>query len=167
MKNTFKTLAFIVLLIAVFSCKENSLEKLRQNELEKLDNYLQENFPDLQRRPSGLYYMEVEQGTGDTIQPGDRVQVFYSTWTIDSILIDETEGYTSGHKYDPYEFVVGSGSAISGLEEATTLMQKGTKAHLIIPSELAYGQNGSLSVPGFTTLLMEVEVYKIYPISEN
>lgn len=167
MKNTFKTLTFIILLVAIFSCKENSLEKLRQSELEKLDNYLQENFPDLQRRPSGFYYMEVEQGTGDTIQPGDRVQIFYSTWTIDSILIDETEGYTSGHKYDPYEFIVGSGSAISGLEEAATLMQKGTKAHLIIPSELAYGQNGSVGVPGFTTLLMEVEVYKIYPISDN
>jgi FKBP-type peptidyl-prolyl cis-trans isomerase len=34
---------------------------------------------------------------------------------------------------------------------------------LVIDSELAYGQNGSGSVGGFKTLLMEVEVYKIYP----
>jgi hypothetical protein len=38
-------------------------------------------------------------------------------------------------------------------------------ANIVINSALAYGQNGntygSPPVPGFTTLLMQVEVYKI------
>jgi len=160
--NFVKTVVLIFFAVAIFACKEDNFEKLRQNELEKLSEYLEENFPDIKSQPSGLFYIEVEEGTGDTIQPGDRIQIFYSTWTIDSVLIDETQGYTNGHKYDPYEFVVGQGNAITGLEEAATYMQKGTKAHLILPSELAYGQNGTVGVAGFTTLLMEVEVHKIY-----
>jgi len=35
----------------------------------------------------------------------------------------------------------------------------------VLPSELAYGQNGTTGISGFTTLLMEVEVYKVYPYS--
>ena len=60
-------------------------------------------------------------------------------------------------------FIVGAGDVISGLDEAVTYMREGGKARLVIPSELAYGQNGTGSVGGFTTLIMEVEVYKHYP----
>jgi FKBP-type peptidyl-prolyl cis-trans isomerase len=81
-------------------------------------------------------------------------------------LIDQTNGYLLGQRYEPLEYVVGAGSVIAGLEEASTYMQKGTKANLVIPSELAYGQNGSSGVSGFSTLLMEVEVYKIYPAAQ-
>lgn len=146
-----------------FSCKEDTFEQLRKNELEKLRNYVETNYPDEQQLPSGLYFLPISEGSGDTIKVGDRVQIFYATWTIDGNLVDETDGYTNGHRYDPYEFVVGNGDAIQGLEEAMTYMRKGGKADLIIPSEIAYGQSGNSRVPGFTTLLMQVEVYKIFP----
>ena len=158
----------LVLIIAaslfVFSCDKNDLGKLREIELEKLDDFIKANYPDIIPKPSGLFYIETVTGTGDTIKSGDRVQMFYSTWTIDSLLIDETNGYAEGQRFEPFEFIVGSGDAIKGLEEAATYMQPGTKASLVIPSELAYGQNGSSGVAGFTTLLMEVEVYKVYPL---
>lgn len=163
MRHIVTGFIMIVVAVAFFSCKDNDLEKLRENELKKLDEFINENYPDADRQMSGLYYIEEIEGTGDTIKFGDRVQIFYSTWTIDSVLIDQTSGYSLGHRYEPYEFVVGSGEAIQGLEEAVSYMKKGSKAHLVIPSELAYGQNGTTGVSGFTTLLMEVEVYKIYP----
>ena len=153
----------LIAIITIFSCDNNDLGKLRRIELEELDAFIQSNYPDVQQKPSGLYYIETVAGTGDSIKLGDRVQIFYSTWTIDSLLIDETSGFSQGYRYDPFEFVVGSGGAIAGLEEAATYMKPGTRASLVIPSELAYGQNGSASVGGFTTLLMEVEVYKVYP----
>lgn len=170
MKNKWLNgLMVMVLLATVFACKENSFEKLRKQELEKLNTYIENNYPNETPKPSGLYFFPVQEGSGDSIKVGDRVQIFYSTWTVDSILIDETDGYTNGHRYDPYEFVVGNGKAIQGLEEAMTYMRKGGKVNLVIPSELAYGQSGSLTVPGFTTLLMQVEVYKVFPadVPEN
>lgn len=163
MKRLLTGLSLVIAVALFFSCNNNnSLEKLRQNELAKLKEFIDANYPDVTPKPSGLYYIEEIKGEGDTIQAGDKVQIFYSTWTIDSVLIDESNGYSLGHRFEPYEIIVGNGDAISGLEEAVTYMQKGTKAHLVIPSELAYQQQGANGVPGFTTLLMEVEVYKVY-----
>lgn len=168
MKQVFTVLFFTIAAIGIFSCgDDNSLEELRKNELALLDEYLLEVYPGVEPKPSGLYYIEEVKGTGDTINPGDQVQVFYATWLLkDSILIDETTGYLVGHRFEPYTVNVGSGTSIVGLEEALTYMQKGSVANLIINSELAYGQNGNTTstplVPGFSTLLMQVEVYKVY-----
>ena len=167
MKQVFSVLFFTIAAFGIFSCgDDNSLEELRKNELALLDEYIQTNYPDVEPKPSGLYYIEEVKGSGDTIVPGDQVQIYYATWLIDSTLIDETNGYLAGHRFEPYTVVVGSGNAIAGLEEALTYMQKGTVAKLVINSELAYGQNGNTSsvpyVAGFTTLLMQVEVYKVY-----
>lgn len=167
MKQVFTILFLAVTAIGIFSCgDDNSLEELRNKELAILDEYMLENYPDVEPKPSGLYYIEEVKGTGDTINVGDQVQVYYATWLIDSTLIDETNGYMLGHRFEPYTVNVGSGTSIVGLEEALTYMQKGTVANLVINSELAYGQNGNTSstplVPGFTTLLMQVEVYKVY-----
>ncbi len=177
MKRIFVILILAVAIVAVFSCKkDNSYEKLRKNELALLDTYIQENYKDSVPRPSGLYYFEVAEGTGDsTIVPGDRVQIFYAVWTIDSLLKDETNGYTDGYRYEPLEFTVKPAGQLSsssattldetpGLHEAITYMKNGTVADLIMPSEIAYGQNGNIyyGISGFETLLVHVEVYKIF-----
>jgi len=167
MKNILIVIVTVWAIFLFNSCNDNDQEKLRKIELDKLADFIEANYPNLEQNPSGLYYFENVKGSGDTIKVGDRVQIFYSTWTIDSTLIDETQGYSQGHRFEPFEFIVGSGNAISGLEEAATYMQQGTKANLVIPSELAYGQNGTYGVSGFTTLLMEVEVYKFYPAIQN
>jgi FKBP-type peptidyl-prolyl cis-trans isomerase len=167
MKQFFAGFILISVVIAFSACnnKDNSLEKLRENELAKLDSYISVHYPDSLPKPSGLYYIEEITGTGDSlIRNGDRVQIFYATWTIDSVLIDQSQNYLQGGRYEPLEFIVGTGGVISGLEEGVTYMREGGKSHLVIPSEIAYGQNGSGSVGGFTTLLMEVEVYKVYPL---
>jgi FKBP-type peptidyl-prolyl cis-trans isomerase FkpA len=169
-KHFFTGLILTALVVGFLACgDDNSLEELRKNELAILDEYMQTNYPDAEPTGSGLYYIEEVKGTGDTIVPGDRIQVFYATWLIDSTLIDESDkpkGYTSGYEYEPLEFIVGAGTVIKGLEEAATYMQLGTVANLVINSELAYGQNGNTygdpPVTGFTTLLMQVKVHKVY-----
>jgi len=167
MKQLTTALFVIFMVVTIVSCEDNSLEKQRQNELDILDAYIQETYPDVEPKPSGLYYIEEVKGTGDTIKQGDKVQIYYATWTIDSLLIDESTGYTIGHRFEPLEFIVGAGQVIAGLDEAMTYMQKGTVANLVIDSKLAYGQDGNyqgtIPVQGFTTLLMQVEVYKVYP----
>lgn len=167
MKRFLTVIILVFVATAFFACKKNNndSQKLRQNELKRLDEFISEHYPNVSPKPSGLYYIESVKGVGDTIKGGDRVQIFYATWTIDSVLVDESNGYTIGHRFEPLEFVVGAGGVVSGLDEAATYMQSGTKANLVINSELAYGQNGDGTgyVPGFTTLLMEVEVYKVYP----
>lgn len=175
-----KTLSWIMLLlgaVAFFACNDGvDYKKMRDAELALLDEYLAIAHPGAEPTPSGLYYFnEPGTGEGDTIKTGDRVQLFYATYTldrveelIDSNLVDETNGYLDGHRYEPYEVIVGAGSSITGLEEGLLYMQPGTRSNLVINSELAYGQRGSgYAVGAFKTILMEVEIYKVIPFESN
>ncbi|WP_297089665.1 FKBP-type peptidyl-prolyl cis-trans isomerase [uncultured Draconibacterium sp.] len=172
-----KTLSWILLLLGAvgyLACDDGiDYEKMRQEELALLEEYINEVHPDGEPTASGLYYFnESGTGEGDTIKTGDRVQLYYATWSLidgpDSILVDETNGYLDGHRYEPYEVIVGAGQSITGLEEALLYMQKGTRSHLVINSELAYGQQGSGTLIGaFQTILMEVEIYKVIPFEFN
>lgn len=169
MKKVLRGLVFLVAAIGIFSCNKGvDYEKMRKEELAILDDYISSH-DEFEKTESGLYYYnEPGTGSGDTIKLGDQVQIFYATWALlsaeDSLLVDETSGYLDGHRYEPYKFTVGAGTSISGLEEAIQYMQPGSRSHLVINSELAYGQNGSGSVGMFQTILMEVEVYRVIPI---
>jgi FKBP-type peptidyl-prolyl cis-trans isomerase len=82
--------------------------------------------------------------------------------------------FTDGEAFDacvpnhPYEFVLGSGKAMPGFEEAFTMIREGEKATVIIPSELGYGEKGKRNpasgiyiVPPYTPLIYEVELVSI------
>ncbi len=170
MKNHIKALLIVLTFFGIYSCNKGvDYEQMRQDELAILEDYIDRVHPGAEPTASGLYYFNEEgTGSGDTIKLGDRVQIYYATWILvsaeDSFLVDETNGYLEGHRYDPYQFTVGAGTSITGLEEAITYMQPGTRSHLVINSELAYGQNGSGSVGMFQTVLMDIEVYKVIPL---
>lgn len=170
MKKILKGIVIIIAITGIYSCSKGiDYEKMRQEELATLNEYIDQAYPGAEPTASGLYYFNEEgTGSGDTIKVGDQVQLFYATWVLvsadDSILVDETSGFLDGYRYEPYKFTVGAGTSIAGLEEGVQYMQPGTHSHLVINSELAYGQNGSGSVGMFQTLLMEVEVYKVIPV---
>jgi len=56
---------------------------------------------------------------------------------------------------------------IQGWNEAFPLFSKGTKATLILPSSLGYGDKGSQQIPGFTPLVFEVELVDIIHPNPN
>ena len=171
MKYLLSGIFTLALTALLFSCKENDLEKQRERELKLLDEYISNNYPDEKPKPSGLFYIELNEGTGDSIRINDKVQIFYDLYTLDSSYV------TGSGVYEPVELTVlpptqlGSSpdyvNEIKGLHEALTYMKKGTRALLILPSQLAFGQYGSYGVGGFRTLFMEVEVYKVFPFAER
>jgi len=175
MKKILAGLFFISGILFMLACDDGiDYEKLRREELANLQIYIDNVHPGAEPTASGLYYFNEEgTGSGDTIKLGDQVQIFYATWALhdgnDSVLVDQTSGYLSGHRYEPYGLIPGAGNSISGLEEAIRYMQPGTRSHLVINSELAYGQQGSPNggIGMFQTVLMEVEVYKVIPLETS
>jgi FKBP-type peptidyl-prolyl cis-trans isomerase len=171
---TLIVLVIVVAALGFSSCgDDNNYQKLRDEELALLDDFVlryeTEHNVDIEPTASGLYFIEKEKGSGDTIFVGDRVQVWYNTYTLkDTVLVDSN---MKNGKYNPLEFFAAppsSSSVIEGLNEAVQKnMFVGSKAFLIIPSEIAYGQDGTTGVSPFTTLLMDVEIYKVYPASEG
>ena len=165
MRNLIVVVFFVSVALGFFACKDNnSQEKLRENELELLRAYIAKNHPGAEPTKTGLYFFELKKGLGDTIKVGDRVQCYYKTMDISENVLDESNGYSQGYRYEPLEFFVGAGSVISGLEEGVTYMTTGAKAKLVINSQLAYKTqgDGTGAIGSFTTLVMEVEIYKVF-----
>lgn len=106
---------------------------------------------------SGLQYKVIEEGSGESPKSGDEVQVKYTGRLIDGTVFDSTEkrGGT------PAQFKVGG--VIAGWTEALQLMKKGSKWELYIPSQLAYGERATGSIPQNSTLIFEVELVDFSP----
>jgi peptidylprolyl isomerase len=108
---------------------------------------------------SGLKYVVVEEGTGATPKPGDLVRVHYA-----GTLEDGTKFDSSYDRGEPIEFILGRGQVIPGWDEGIGLMKVGGKARLIIPPDLAYGEQGAGGViPPNATLNFDVELVAAEP----
>ncbi len=119
--------------------------------LEKLSEGMQET-------ESGLKYKISKEGTGPNAKKDDLLSVHYSLQLVDGSEIDSS--FTRGA---PIEFTCGVGQVIKGWDEAMQLLNKGSKARLIIPSELGYGAVGAGNgvIPPNATLIFDVELVDI------
>jgi FKBP-type peptidyl-prolyl cis-trans isomerase FklB len=105
--------------------------------------------------PSGLQYKVVKPGTGKKPQATDTVTVHYR-----GTLVDGTEFDSSYRRGKPAVFPVSG--VIPGWTEALQLMEEGAKWQVVIPSKLAYGEQGAGQAIGpNATLLFEVELISI------
>ena len=112
----------------------------------------------MSKTESGIYYNISKKGKGNNAKPNDLLSVHYSLQLIDGTEIDSS--FTRGA---PIEFTCGVGQVIKGWDEAMELLNKGSKARLVIPSELGYGSMGAGNgvIPPNATLIFDVELVDI------
>lgn len=90
------------------------------------------------RTDSGLEYEIIQEGSGDSPQPGNLLNVHYTGW-LNSNGEPGQEFDSSIKRNKPYYFRIGRGHVIKGWDEGVMGMKVGEKRRLFIPSHLAYG----------------------------
>lgn len=96
------------------------------------------------------------QGSGDAIEIGDVVNVHYSGWTWDGNQFD-----SSWERGRPAEFTVSQQGLIEGFVRALEGVTVGSQVIAVIPPELGYGDEGTGTIPGGSTLVFVVDVLSI------
>jgi peptidyl-prolyl cis-trans isomerase A (cyclophilin A) len=105
---------------------------------------------------SGLMYVDLKVGDGETPKTTDKVDVHYT-----GTLVDGTKFDSSVDRGTPFTFSL-SGGVIKGWLEGVATMKVGGKRKLIIPSDLGYGKRGSPpKIPADATLVFDVELLGI------
>jgi FKBP-type peptidyl-prolyl cis-trans isomerase FkpA len=103
---------------------------------------------------SGLQYLVLSAAEGEKPSATDTVKVHYKGTFLNGDTFDSS--YDRG---EPIEFPLNG--VIPGWTEGVQLMSVGSKFKFTIPSDLAYGPNGSRSIPGNSVLEFEVELLEI------
>ena len=158
---------------AALAGKENSISEQQFGEavtalrkivaekaLERGKAFLAENAkkPGVKTTKSGLQYLVLKAGTGETPTAQSTVTTHYKGRLINGSIFDSSyQGEEPAAGDQPISFPVGR--VIGGWTEALQLMKVGDRWRLFIPSNLAYGERGSPPKIGPNeTLIFEIEL---------
>ncbi|MEX2582391.1 MAG: FKBP-type peptidyl-prolyl cis-trans isomerase [Gemmatimonadota bacterium] len=107
----------------------------------------------MERTAEGLYYLDLEEGSGPEATSGQMATVHYTG------SLPSGEEFDSSRGRAPFQFALGAGEVIRGWDQGVAGMRVGGQRLLVIPPELAYGQAGAGGViPPGATLVFEVEL---------
>lgn len=120
---------------------------------------------------SGLNYVVTTQGSGAKANPGDTVLVNYTGMFLSGKVFDtslpevakKSGTFNPQRPYEPLKLPVGMNNSIPGFDEGLMLLPKGAKATLILPSNIAYGEQGNQGIPPYSPLIFEIEMVNILP----
>lgn len=148
------------------------MDKMRAAETEDAKKYIADHKMALKTTPTGLMYQITTPSVKRKIVIGDTVLVNYAGRTTDDKLFDSSIESVAqqgglvqpGRTYEPFKMVVGQGQVIKGWDEGLLLLNEGSKAKFVIPSSLAYADQGAGDdIRPFSTLVFDIDVVKVIP----
>lgn len=105
---------------------------------------------------TGLVYKVEQAGQGDKAVLGDTLVVNYVLYSMEGKKLESS--YDRG---EPMRYENTENAMIKGFNEGVSMLSKGGKATLWIPSELGYGDNGSGPIAPAAALKFEIEVVDV------
>jgi FKBP-type peptidyl-prolyl cis-trans isomerase FkpA len=163
-----KTVVVFIYGALAISCSDSNEDINKEKEMRLLKQYLESKSIDAEPKASGLYYISAGDGTGAVAGFDKWVVISYTARLINDRIFDTTdEGIARSNSIYSTSLLYGSrrlnvaGLAIKGVQEGLGMMREGGRATLIIPSHLAFGSAGTAAVPGYSTLVYDIELIKV------
>ncbi len=135
------------------------IEDFAQYEKTRLSQYLEQEGRDFSTHRQGYYKMIISEGTGPKVKSGDTLVLNYEGRFMNGKVFDSTK-----QRKKTFEYIYGTEwQVIKGMELVVSQMQEGEHSVCILPSELAFGQDGNSNgaIPPYTTLIYEIELIDI------
>jgi peptidylprolyl isomerase len=109
--------------------------------------------------PTALRVGDIVVGKGPAAKAGDNLSVQY----VGVRFADGGQFDASWDRGQPFPFVLGQGGVIPGWDQGLVGMKAGGRRQLTIPSDLAYGPDGTPdgSIPPDAALIFVVDLVKI------
>ncbi|MBQ0052656.1 MAG: peptidylprolyl isomerase [Treponema sp.] len=117
---------------------------------------VEEKFPGFDKDSNGIYFKTTKEGKGNKIGGKRAVAVEYKGYLVSGQVFDQSKGR------GPLEFTTAGGQMIPGFDIMVQDMKLGEKRTIVLPPDMAYGQNGIPGViPGGAYLAFDVELTKV------
>jgi FKBP-type peptidyl-prolyl cis-trans isomerase len=105
------------------------------------------------RLPTGIYFRDIEPGTGVVAAPGREVLMSYIAYLANGTEVDRT---APGAR--PLAFKVGDGVVIRGWDLGVRGMRVGGTRQLVVPSRFAYGPRAVGKIPPNSVMVFVVRL---------
>jgi FKBP-type peptidyl-prolyl cis-trans isomerase len=159
----------------VMAKTKDSLKAIDQLKIDDklITEYLDKNKIKTVKAPQGTFVEIITPGAGDAIDTSKVVKVNYTGKTLGGDkAFDSNTDSAFGHK-EIFPVNMGAipgspGSVIKGWTDGLSLLKKGSKARLYIPSSMAYGSRGAGGqIPPNANLSFDVEVVDVISAAQS
>ncbi|MEM1325632.1 MAG: FKBP-type peptidyl-prolyl cis-trans isomerase [Bacteroidota bacterium] len=125
---------------------ESNPQTRAQKERNEMLQFALDSLWNVRELPSGLWLEVAVVGEGDTLQWADRLEVDYVGYFMGGKQFD-----SSYDRKRTLQFYIGN--MIDGWNEVLQLVKPGSQIKLLVPSRLAYGEEGLVTATGDTLVL--------------
>lgn len=150
------TFGFTGLVIWQMAKGEDNLNNTQEQQVN--ENALQgkplENYEPIEK-VTKLKIIDVQPGNGAEVKVGDNITANYTGALASTGIVFESSLDVS----QPATF--GLDQVIKGWQQGVPGMKEGGKRRLIIPAELAYGEQASATIPANSPLVFDIELIKV------
>ncbi|WP_455673419.1 FKBP-type peptidyl-prolyl cis-trans isomerase [Phocaeicola sp.] len=113
-----------------------------------------------------VYCKIIESGDGASPLFTDTVAINYRGKLINGTVFDQSyQGALNTEVAVPYKGV--TGSFVVGFTTALMEMKVGDRWEVYIPYDLGYGTGDYNSIPGFSTMIFDLDLAAVYPLKGN
>lgn len=117
------------------------------------------NITDTTATATGLYMKTTIVGTGTKPGTSSKVKVTYKSYLFDGTEFDNQINKEFDFSKNNTDTL--NEGLTAGMKEALLLMKEGEARLLLIPADLAFGDNGKGKVPGFSPVVVEISLVDV------